>query len=273
MGKLLYNSRMRIGIFDSGLGGLIITKAIISKLPRYNYTYLGDTKRVPYGNRSQKEILKFTKLALTHLFVEDCKLVIIACNTSSAKALRKIQQEFLPKYFPDRKVLGVIVPTLEAINGKAKRVGVIATKSTALSHAYKKEIAKITKSIQVFEQAAPQLVPYIENNTLDLAGPALDRYLKPLMDKNIDSLILGCTHYPILKKQIQKKLGPKVQIYSQEEIIPGKLQSYLKKHREIDKVLSKNSSRLFQVTALNKNYKEVSKNLFGKTVDFKLVKY
>ncbi len=279
MSKLLYNSAMRIGIFDSGLGGLIITKAIIKKLPKYNYVYLGDTKRVPYGNRSQKEILKFTKEALTHLFKEDCKLVIIACNTSSAKALRKIQQEFIPKHYPDRKVLGVIVPTIEAVATardhqiRAKKVGMIATSSTVESHSYKKEIAKINKSIQVFEQAAPQLVPFIENNTLSLADPALDGYLKPLIIKKIDSLILGCTHYPILKKQIQKKLGPKVQIYSQEDIIPGKLQSYLKKHKEIDRLLSKHATRSFQVTALNKNYQDIGKNLFGKKINFETVKY
>lgn len=270
---------MRIGIFDSGLGGLIIAKAIINKLPKYNYIYLGDTKRVPYGNRPQKDILKFTKAALAHLFSENCKLVIIACNTSSAKALRKIQRKFLPKYFPDRKVLGVIVPTIEAVaaasgrHNKAKKVGMIATSSTVQSHAYKKEIAKINKSIQVFEQAAPQLVPFIENNTLNLTVSALDKYLKPLLAKKIDSLILGCTHYPILKKQIQKKLGKKVKVYSQEEIIPDKLKTYLKKHSEIETVLSIHGKKAFQLTVLNNSYKEISKNLFGKSINFKVVKY
>jgi glutamate racemase len=264
---------MKIGIFDSGLGGLIITKAIIQTLPKYDYIYLGDTKRVPYGNRPQNEILNFTKQALVHLFKQDCKLVIIACNTSSAKALRKIQQEFLPKFYPDRKVLGVIVPTLEAIDGGVQKVGVIATKSTANSHAYKKQLAKMYPKITVYEQAAPKLVRLIEGNELSSADAVLRQYLKPLLAKKIGALILGCTHYPILKNQIQRIVGRGVRVISQDEIIPGKLADYLKRHKEIDVSISKTGKKIFQVTKLTNSYQKVALTLFGTKLNIKLVKY
>ena len=264
---------MRIGIFDSGLGGLIIARGIFKKLPQYDYLFLGDTKLVPYGNRSQAQILKFTKQALSYLFQQNCKIVIIACNTSSAKALRKIQQEFLPRYFPDRKVLGVIVPTLESIPKNSKRIGVIATKSTCRSHAYKKELAKINDRMAVFEQASPQLVPFIENDAIDSANSKLNSYLTPLLKKNIDTLILGCTHYPILKKAVRAKIGTGVKVISQEEIVPQKLKTYLKRHKEISIVLSKNNERKFFVTKINSGFQKVAKLLFGRSIKLKLVNY
>ena len=269
----MYNYRMRIGIFDSGLGGLIIAKSIFKKLPAYDYVYLGDTGHVPYGNRPQAEILNFTQQALRYLFDNDCKLVIIACNTSSAKALRKIQREFLPKYYPDRKVLGVIVPTLESIPKTAKKIGVIATASTCKSHAYKREFAKINSKAQVFEQAAPKLVPLIEGDRLQNAGIPLEQYLKPLRKKNIDALVLGCTHYPILKKEIKRIMGGKVKVISQDEIVPAKLADYLRRHKEISSQLSKNHKRLFAVTKINKGFEQVAKRLFGIKIDLKQVKY
>lgn len=275
----------KIGIFDSGLGGLIIAKSIFKKLSAYDYLYLGDTAHLPYGNRSQSEILKFTQAALRYLFAHDCKLVIIACNTSSAEALRKIQREFLPKYYPDKKVLGVIVPTVEAV-GQArlvrrslgeggdlhKRVGVIATASTAKSHAYKRELLKINPAVKVYERAAPKLVPLIEANRLGDVNPALKVYLKPLLEKKIDCLVLGCTHYPILKKQIKKIVGPRVKIISQTDIIPSKLKDYLKRHREISSALSKKETRTFTVTKINSGFKQVAKRLFGKKIKLNLSK-
>lgn len=276
----------KIGIFDSGLGGLIIAKSIFSakggpdsggkNLPSYDYIYLGDTARVPYGNRSQSQILNFTKQALRFLFASDCKLVIIACNTSSAKALREIQREFLPKFYPDRKVLGVIVPTVEVVGqspGPHHRVGIISTPSTAESHAYKRELLKINKSVKVFEQAAPKLVPLIESNQLNKTAAPLKEYLKPLMAKKIDALVLGCTHYPILKKQIKAGVGKRVKVISQDEIIPNKLSNYLKRHKEISAALSKYHRRTFAVTKINAGFKQVAKRLFGKEIKLKLVKY
>jgi len=266
---------MKIGIFDSGLGGLIITKALIKKLPGYDYVYLGDTKRVPYGNRSQKTIYQFTKSAVEFLFSQDCKLVVLACNTASSLALRKMQQEFLPAKYPDRKILGVIVPTVEVAvgNGVNKKIGVLATTSTVESKVYTKEFKKLKPSIKVFEQGGPLLVPLIENNAMETGLDILKSYVQPLAKKNIDAIILGCTHYPYLKKEIQALVGKKVKVYSQDEIIPKKLKTYLNNHKEIEALLSKNSRNIFFVTDEVANFKKVSKRLFGKDLNLKKVDY
>jgi len=264
---------MRIGIFDSGLGGLIITKAIIKKLPKYDYIYLGDTKRVPYGNRSQETIYEFTKQAVDFLFKQNCALIIIACNTASSMALRRIQQEYLPVSYPDRRVLGVIVPTVEEIGKRPKKIGVLATTSTVESHAYKKELSKVNPKIKIVEQQAPLLVPIIESNALQYADSILKSYIKPLMNKKVDDILLGSTHYSILKAKIKKIVGEKIKIISQEEIIPRKLKNYLLRHPEIDKKLSKNRKRIFEITDKNTNFDAVAKTLFGRKLKFKLVNY
>lgn len=263
---------MKIGIFDSGLGGLVIAKEIFKKLPRYDYVYLGDTARIPYGSRGQDEILKFTTRALRVLFSRGCKIVVIACNTSSAKALRKIQTDFLPRHFSDRKVLGVIVPTLESIPKSSKKIGVVATSSTCRSHAYKKELAKINQAAVVYEQAAPQLVPYIENGDFNSAESKLRRYLKPLAKKNIDTLVLGCTHYPLLKKAAKQAFGKNILVISQEEIIPKKLSDYLKRHKEIKSALTRRNSREFTVTKITREFKKAASLLFGKNITLKYVR-
>lgn len=262
---------MKIGIFDSGLGGLLISKAIISKLPKYDYTYFGDTKHMPYGKLSQAEILKYTKQALIFLFENNCKLVIIACNTSSAKALRKIQREFLPKFYPNKKVLGVIVPTLEKISNSSSKIGVLATSSTVNSHAYKRELKKINPKIEVIEQSAPELATLIEKGEIGKAKNELKKYLNKLTNKKISTLVLGCTHYCLLKNEIKATLGNKIKVISQDNIIPEKLKEYLKKHTEIEKNLTKNSKYEFAITKYNKSYKKIGKNLFGRKINFKLV--
>ncbi len=263
---------MRIGIFDSGLGGLIITKGIIKTLPHYNYTYLGDIENIPYGKKTQSQILNLTKKVLIKLFLDDCKIVIIACNTSSAKALRKIQQEFLPKYYPDRKVLGVIIPTLESIPPTAKRVGILATISTVKSHSYKKELKKIYPKLKVIEQSAPELATLIENGEYTKAENELKKYTFKLLKQKVDTIVLGCTHYAYLKKHIQKITKNKATIISQDDIIPQKLKQYLNNHSEIEKLLDKNYKQNFQVTKINKNYDKISKQLFGKRINFILTK-
>ncbi|MBC7982142.1 glutamate racemase, partial [Candidatus Parcubacteria bacterium] len=176
---------MNIGIFDSGLGGLLITKSLIKKLPQYNYTYLGDTKRVPYGNRSPETIYDFLKESVEYLFENNCKLILVACNTASAQALRKIQQEFLPEKYPDRRVLGVIIPTCEVAleNKKSKKIGILATNATVNSNAFIIELKKIKPDIQVIQNPAPLLVPFIENDSLQLVTPVLEKYLKPFKGK------------------------------------------------------------------------------------------
>ncbi len=156
---------MKIGIFDSGIGGLVIARSLISELPQYDYVYLGDTKRVPYGDRSQKEIYEFTRQGLDFLFAQGCGLAILACNTASAQALRKIQREYLPRKYPDKKVLGVVIPTAEAC-AKYKVVGILATSSTVSSKSYVTELKKLNPKINIIQQAAPLLVPLIENNEI-----------------------------------------------------------------------------------------------------------
>jgi glutamate racemase len=265
---------MRIGVFDSGMGGLIILKSIVKKLPRYDYLYLGDTKNLPYGGRSEESIHRLTLDAVKYLLKNDCKLVIIACNTASAQALRKIQQQFLPKYYPDRKVLGIIKPTVEvaALDKRTYRIGVLATASTVRSKAFVRELKKLDKNFQVFQKAAPKLVPMIENNQLQDVDKFLREYISFLLRKNIQTLILGCTHYPILKKRIRKIIGNKIRILSQDEIIADKVQNYLWRHREVNRELSKHSKKVFQVTKINDHFVSEAKNWFGPSVKLTLVK-
>ncbi|MBU6447331.1 glutamate racemase [Patescibacteria group bacterium] len=252
---------MKIGIFDSGLGGLMIARSLISKLPQYDYVYLGDTKRVPYGDRSQKAIYEFTRQGLEFLFAHGCGLVIVACNTASAQALRKIQQEYLPRKHTGKKVLGVIIPTAEAC-AKYKSVGILATASTVSSGSYPAELKKLNTKIKIIQQAAPLLVPLIENNELKNAQPILREYLKPLLAARVQAIILACTHYPILKRQIAALAGKRVKIISQTEIIPGKLRDYLRRHNEINAKLSKRRSRKFYVTDLTPGFSHLAGVMF-----------
>ncbi|MDP3014358.1 MAG: glutamate racemase, partial [Candidatus Subteraquimicrobiales bacterium] len=201
---------MKIGIFDSGLGGLIIAKAIRKLMPEYDYVYLGDTKRVPYGNRSHEAVFEFTREAVDYLFrKENCAIVIIACNTASARALRRIQQEYLPSLILplakgerpkaegvfSPKVLGVLIPTAEECV-KYNRVGIIGTLGTIASNTFPNEIHKINKQTKVFQNPAPMLVPLAEEGEKELAKSFIIKYLKPFLNKKLDALALGCTHYP-----------------------------------------------------------------------------
>ncbi|MBL8030039.1 MAG: glutamate racemase [Candidatus Doudnabacteria bacterium] len=260
---------MKIGIFDSGLGGLVILKSVTKLLPQYSYVYLGDTLNLPYGKKSQAEIYNLTKKAVAFLFKHDCKLVIIACNTASAAALRKLQKGWLPKMYPDRRILGVIVPVVEVVS--TERIGVIATKATVLTKTYIKEIKKLNSSAKVFQVAASDLVPLIEANNFKAANEALKKYLTPLINKHVSSLILGCTHYPLLKNEVRRLVGKNVKIISQDQIIPLKLQSYLNKHAEFKDTLLKNHKTEFYVTKLGSSLKIISKSLFGTTIEFKRV--
>ena len=225
---------MKIGIFDSGLGGLIIAKAIRKIMPQYDYVYLGDTKRVPYGNRSHETVFEFTRQAVDYLFrKENCAIVIVACNTASAQALKKIQQEYLPaftkasageaKNFMDRKVLGVLIPTAEEC-AKFKRVGILGTSGTISSNTFPIEIKKINRVIKVFQNPAPMLVLLAEEGEKVLVKPFLLKYLKPFTGKKIEVLALGCTHYPFYKNEIKKILGKKIKVISvaEEEILLDK---------------------------------------------------
>lgn len=247
---------MKIGIFDSGLGGLLIAKAIRKAMPEYDYVYLGDTKRLPYGNRSEKAVLEFTREAVEYLFnKENCGIIIIACNTASARALRKIQKEY-----KNKKVLGVLIPAAED-TALYQRIGVLATAGTVASETFIKEIKKINPKAKVFQNPAPMLVPLAEAGELKLAKPFLIKYLTPLLKQKIEALVLGCTHYPIFKQEIKKLIPKNVRIISQDEIIPKKLQNYFARHPEIENTLSKNKTMKILVTEITQHTKNLSPKL------------
>jgi glutamate racemase len=243
---------MRIGVFDSGLGGLVVAQAIMARLPQYDYLYLGDTRRVPYGGRSQETIHEFTSEALNYLFAQNCQLIILACNTASAEALRKSQQEYLPRYYPDRRVLGVIIPTAEEVFSvhRPRRVGVLATKSTVESNAYARELNRQCPNVEVAQLAAPLLVPLLENDGLPYLEPILKDYLAKL--KDIEALVLGCTHYALIKEDVRAAVS--VPVYSSDEIVPTKLADYLHRHPEIEAKLGRNGERLYHLTDLSEHY-------------------
>lgn len=267
-----------IGFFDSGLGGLTILKEVVKILPQYSYIYLSDNANTPYGSRIQEEIYFFTLQGIKELFEKGANLIILACNTSSSSALRKIQREFLPKHYPDKKVLGIIIPTAEEINKftPSKDVGILATEATVDSLSYPKEINKINSEIKVFQQACPLLVPIIESgkingNDLDLI---IKKYLNELFQKSqkIDNIILGCTHYAIIEDKIKKHLPKNVKVVSQGAIIAQKLKDYLIRHPEIEKTLAKSNKKLFFTTDGSERIKHLSKLFYGEPIEIKSIK-
>jgi len=259
-----------IGVFDSGFGGIQILKHIVKELPEYNYIYLGDTARIPYGNRSQEVIYDFSIQAVDFLFKKGCQLIIFACNTVSSKALHKIQKEYIPKKYPGRKVLGVIIPASEEaiLETKNKRVGIIGTQGTVSSGAFKRELLKIDPEIKVFQQACPLLVPIVEagEEKSKISNWMLEKYLKPLVKNKIDILILGCTHYGFLESKIRKIIGGKIQIINEGNIVARKLREYLRKHSEIEKLLRKISELKFFTTDLTEGFETMGSKFFGKKI-------
>ncbi|MFA5109181.1 MAG: glutamate racemase [Patescibacteria group bacterium] len=226
-----------IGVFDSGLGGLTIFQHFLKKLPDYNYLYLGDNARLPYGEKSPETIYNYTREAVDWLFKAGCNLVIIACNTASAQALRRLQQEYLPNNYPARRILGVIRPLAETVaaNKKIRTVGVIGTKATINSDAYRLELQKLKPELNVEQLAAPLLVPLIEEGWAEKPETKmiLKKYLRPLKVKKIDALILGCTHYPFLYKAIKKIMGRRIIVPHPGEVIAASLKDYLVRHPEL----------------------------------------
>ena len=240
------NKKGAIGVFDSGYGGLTILEEIRKQIPEYDYLYLGDNARTPYGTRSFDVVYKFTLECVKYLFSQGCQLVILACNTASAKALRSIQQNDLPKIDPERRVLGVIRPTVEEIGNltKTNHVGLLATSGTVQSDSYPIEIHKIFPEIEVTSQACPLLVPLIENNEHKTAGADffIKKYVDELInnDKKIDTVILGCTHYPLISEQIKSFLPDNVNVISQGELVAKSLKDYLQRHPEMEEKCTKN---------------------------------
>ncbi len=256
---------MKIGVFDSGLGGLFTMKSVVKSLPEYDYVYLGDTKRLPYGSRSHETIYEFLKEGVDFLFSKNCALIIVACNTASAEALRTLQQEYLPKKYPNKKVLGMIVPIVEEC-AQYKTVGLIGTSATIASGAYQKESARQGAKTKIVGLPTPLLVPIIENGETKWITPVLKEYIKKFANKKIEALILGCTHYAIIKKEIASLVPKKVTIISQDEIIPKKTKNYLIRHPEIAIELSRGKTREFFVTDITPTFQKTAKKWFGKGV-------
>ena len=248
------NFQNSIGIFDSGFGGLTIFKAIAEKLPGYNYVYLGDNARSPYGDHSFDTVYQYTLECVEWLFAQGCPLVILACNTASAKALRNIQQLDLPKKYPHHRVLGVIRPTAEVIGemSKTKSVGVLGTRGTVKSDSYQIEINKFFPDVKVYQQACPMWVPLIENgeHLSDGADYFVKEYLDALSEKSaeIDTILLACTHYPLLMPKIKSHVSSDVEVVSQGDIVANSLVDYLQRHSEIDQKLGKQNQQLFYTT-------------------------
>ena len=237
-----------IGIFDSGYGGLTILEKIRKELPQYDYIYLGDNARTPYGTRSFDVVYKYTLECVTRLFEMGCHLIILACNTASAKALRSIQQNNLPQIDAERRVLGVIRPTIEAV-GKmttTKHIGLLATSGTVQSNSYPLEIKKIYDDIIVVSEACPLWVPLIENNEHNSEGADyfVQKNLLNLLkaDNQIDTLMLGCTHYPLLQNKIEQYLPENIKVVSQGSLVAASLHNYLLRHPEMDKKCTKNGA-------------------------------
>ncbi len=253
---------MRIGVFDSGYGGLTILEQFRALLPEYDYVYLGDNARTPYGTRSFEVVYQYTLQCVKKLFEMDCALVILACNTASAKALRTIQQKDLPLLYPNRRVLGVIRPTVEAISSltKSGHVGLLGTEGTIQSESYPMEIKKLFPTIAISGQACPMWVPLIENNEYLSEGADyfVKKYIDSLLNKDpkIDTLVLACTHYPLLLDKIKKHVPQHMQLIAQGPIIAQSLADYLQKHKEIDAVLSKNGQCSFYTTESVEKFKQ-----------------
>jgi glutamate racemase len=261
-----------IGVFDSGFGGLTIFRSIMELLPGYDYIYLGDNARTPYGNRSFETVLKFTTEGVQHLFSLGCRLVIIACNTSSAKALRSIQQQYLAKTHPDRRVLGVIRPTVENIE-KYTSSGTVAlwgTSGTVDSKSFVMETAKHAPKVKLVQQACPMLVPLVEAGELE--GDGLNYFIKKYwtltenQSRDIDTLLLGCTHYPLIKKSIQSIIPGQVRIISQDELVAPSLAEYLKRHMEIESLLSKGGNCRYLTTDRCDHFDRLARTFMGREI-------
>ena len=251
-----------IGVFDSGYGGLTILEKIREKMPEYDYIYLGDNARTPYGTRSFEVVYEFTLQAVEKLFHLGCPLVILACNTASAKALRTIQQINLPVIDPNRRVLGVIRPTAECIGQltQTRHVGILATTGTIKSDSYKLEVNKLYPDVTVVGEACPMWVPLVENNEFDSKGADyfVQKHINQLLEKDpaIDTLILGCTHYPLLIKKIREFTPAHIQIVPQGEYVANSLQDYFMRHPEMDERCTKNGTCRFLTTESTAKFEE-----------------
>jgi glutamate racemase len=261
-----------IGVFDSGFGGLTVLKEIEQRLPQYDFLYLGDNARAPYGTRSFETVYGYTLESVQWLLNRGCPLAILACNTASAKALRTIQQKDLPRIAPDRRVLGVIRPVTEAIGSltRSRHIGILATAGTVASQSYVIEILKYFPDLAVVQEACPLWVPLVENNEFDSDGA--DYFIKQhterliAADRLIDAVILGCTHYPLLERKIRKHLPADISIVSQGPIIAESLANYLQRHPEIERRCSQHGRRDFYSSEKAHIFDKLAAIFYGKDV-------
>jgi glutamate racemase len=261
-----------IGVFDSGYGGLTVFRDIVRRLPEYDYLYLGDNARVPYGSRSFETVYRYTLECVEQLFHQGCRLVILACNTASAKALRTIQQRDLPGYPELRRVLGVLRPTTESVGHwtRTGHVGILATPGTVASDSYPLEIGKFFPEIRVWQQACPLWVPLIEHN--EHRGPGavyfVQKYLDQLLAQSpdIDVVVLACTHYPLLADLIAEHLPPGIRIVAQGPLVADRLADYLQRHPEIETLCSRQGHRRFFTTDDPAHFSAQAGIFFGETV-------
>lgn len=260
MTNLKLPNGMKIGFFDSGIGGLIILNSVADALPQYDYVYYGDTKNLPYGDKNEKQIYKLTKVGIEYLFSKNCLLVIVACNTASAETLRRLQDTFLVDNYPERKILGVIVPTVEdLVNLKSRQALLLATKRTIDSNKYSKELIKYenkNSTVLLIKEAVPDLVPMIEKNKISEAIVLAKKVINRICEQvgEIDTIILGCTHYSLLKDGLRDSYQSKLNILSQDEIIPRKVTEYLDNHPEISKQLSARHTKEIHLTETREEY-------------------
>ena len=262
-----------IGVFDSGYGGLTILHGIRQLLPQYDYLYLGDNARAPYGPRSFEVVYEFTRQAVQKLFEMGCHLIILGCNTASAKALRTIQQHDLPQWDPERRVLGVIRPTAEVIGGltESRHVGIFATEGTIRSESYNLEIQKLHPDIKVTGVACPFWVPLVEYNEAD--SPGADYFVKKRIDQmlrqdpDIDTIILGCTHYPLLLPKIHKYIPRGIRIISQGEYVAESLQRYFERHPEIEQRCTRGGEVRYLTTENPEKFKEQAQLFLHESVE------
>ncbi len=258
-----------IGIFDSGFGGLTVLREIEKTIPQYDFIYLGDNARAPYGNRSFEIIHKYSLEAVKWFFNMDCRLIIIACNTASAKALRTIQQNDLPFLAPDRRVLGIIRPITESVGtfSKSRHIGILGTVGTVSSNSYIIEIKKAFSDLTITQESCPLWVPLVETNEYVSEGADyfIKRHIDSILnqDPQIDTLILGCTHYPLLIDKIKRFCPPGVTLVSQGPIVAKSLESYLNRHPEIEKDCSKNSLREFYTSETAENFDRLARIFYN----------
>lgn len=272
MKQILPSTPGPIGVFDSGYGGLTILRKIREALPEYDYIYLGDNARTPYGTRSFEIVYEFTLQAVTKLFEMGCHLVILACNTASAKALRSIQINDLPRLDPMRRVLGVIRPTVECIGNitQSRHIGVLATAGTIKSQSYPLEVHKLFPDIKVSGEACPLWVPLVENN--EAQGDGTDYFVRKYIDEllakdnQIDTVILGCTHYPILLPKIMQYMPEGITTVAQGEFVAESLKNYLQRHPEMDKRCTKGGRCVYRTTEAEDKFIESASTFLNEAI-------